>query len=616
MAPWVNIFSVISLLAGTGCVFLGGFVLARGTRSRLNIVFHVMALSIAVWAFSEFGMRNAVNLSSVEAYIKLYAFWPIPAALVTVFVQQLTGRGVLLSRWSNILLIYLPALVFAILRQFDGFFVSLPLREWWGWTINTPFYTPMAWVRVIWALALTITSLYYCVDYLRRTTDPRQVRQTKWVFYCVIVYILAMTFDQTVSRFNLHVPEIATIVAGVLGYAIIRFRLFTLSPESAAQEIVSAMTDGLLLVNPAGKVVAANRACLRLLGLAYEKDLLGRQVDSVLAASNENLLPLDIAYMLRSASANPVTDLEANLLRARGGPVPVSLSISIQRGERNEVEGLVCVARDLTERKQAEARQRDLYEREKDLRHKLETEIERRIVFTRSLVHELRTPLTAVIASSELLMDEIREGVAATLAANVHRAAQNLNRRIDELLDLARGETGVLAVNVMDTDLGPMLRELHQQMQPVAHGKRQELVLEMPEKLEPVCADDNRLRQVILNYLSNAFKFTPEGGRILIRVTIPNNQLVVEVIDTGKGIPIEEQAYIFDPAKRRRRESAQGGLGLGLALSKTLVELHGGQVWVRSEEGRGSTFGFSLPLANKESVSGPQFPVLPGGRAG
>jgi signal transduction histidine kinase len=278
------------------------------------------------------------------------------------------------------------------------------------------------------------------------------------------------------------------------------------------------------------------------------------------------------------------------------------------------VAGLICVARDLSERKQAEARQRDLYEREKDLRYKLETEIERRIVFTRSLVHELRTPLTAVIASSELLMEEIKQGVAATLAANVNRAAQNLNRRIDELLDLARGETGVLAVKVIDTDLTPMFQELHQQMQPVARGKRQELILEMPEKLALVCADESRLRQVILNYLSNAFKFTPEGGTILMRVTMSNNQLVVEVQDTGKGIPIEEQPHIFDPAKRKRRDPATGGLGLGLALSKTLIELHGGQVWVRSEEGHGSSFGFSIPLANKTSESGPRgFPIVPGG---
>jgi len=133
-------------------------------------------------------------------------------------------------------------------------------------------------------------------------------------------------------------------------------------------------------------------------------------------------------------------------------------------------------------------------------------------------------------------------------------------------------------------------------MSPVASSHGQALILELPSSLPLARAEEGRLRQVVLNLLNNASKFTPGGGKIVLRAKEDGADLVVEVQDTGRGINAAEQQRLFEPYHRLESDREHlSGLGLGLALCKTLVELHGGRIWVQSEAGKGSTFGFSVP---------------------
>jgi two-component system, OmpR family, aerobic respiration control sensor histidine kinase ArcB len=269
-------------------------------------------------------------------------------------------------------------------------------------------------------------------------------------------------------------------------------------------------------------------------------------------------------------------------------------------GTRTEYQGKLAAlisVRDITERKRSENTLQELYEQERKLRQELEVEMKRRVEFTRALAHELKTPLTPVMASSELLVAELKQEPLLSLAKNINRGASNLNNRIDELLDLARGEIGMLQIKSETVDIAKLLREAAQDMTPVARGKDQSLTLELPDFTLLVKGDGGRLRQVVLNLLNNACKYTPERGKITLRARRDAANLVLEVQDTGRGITKEEQKRLFEPY--HRLESDRGhfsGLGLGLALCKKLVELHGGRVWVQSQAGKGSTFGFSLPL--------------------
>ena len=272
-------------------------------------------------------------------------------------------------------------------------------------------------------------------------------------------------------------------------------------------------------------------------------------------------------------------------------------------GEQNQIIATYNTELEATlaRAKQVETELRELYQREKELRRELETEIKKRAEFSRALVHELKTPLTPMLASSEMLVDELQEEPWLGLARNIHRGALSLNNRIDELLDVARGELGMLEVNLKSVDLLSLLRKMADDMTSMASRREQSLILELPPSLPMVRADESRLWQVLLNLIGNASKFTPEGGKITLRAREKAGSIVVEVQDTGPGIAKENQERLFESYYQIKTEGQRSkGLGLGLALCKKLIELHKGQIWVESQVGKGSTFGFSVPLATDQ----------------
>jgi PAS domain S-box-containing protein len=262
-------------------------------------------------------------------------------------------------------------------------------------------------------------------------------------------------------------------------------------------------------------------------------------------------------------------------------------------------------AMDITEQEMAEEKLEEAYEKERRLRQELQIEVQRRVEFTRALVHELKTPLTPIMSSSDLLVSGLKEEPWLSVAQNIQRGAINLNKRIGELLDLARGEIGMLKLNPKRVDFLKLLQHVASEMSVLASSNGQKLKVELPESLPLPWADEDRLRQITQNLLVNATKFTPEGGTITLRAKEQNGSLIVEVQDTGYGISDEEQRRLFRPYHRQVGEREHlSGLGLGLALCKNLVQLHGGRIWVKSEEGKGATFSFSIPINSRAYQEG------------
>jgi len=286
---------------------------------------------------------------------------------------------------------------------------------------------------------------------------------------------------------------------------------------------------------------------------------------------------------------------EITIVRKNGVEVPIELT-SARTIYRGELANVIFI-RDITERKEAQEKLQVLYEQERDLRQRLEEEVLKRTEFTRALVHELKTPITPVLAAAELLLEEVKDERSLKLVQNIDRSASNLNRRIDELMDLIRGETGMLPLNLEPVDAVSLLRDMGYEVMPVALRDGYSLTVDLPSSNPVVLADRDRFRQIVMNLLNNAFKFTPTGGGITLRAREEGDNLAVEVQDTGPGINKADQKRLFDPYYRRVEDRERlSGLGLGLALAKKLVELHGGEIWVKSKKGQGSTFGFSLPL--------------------
>jgi len=236
-------------------------------------------------------------------------------------------------------------------------------------------------------------------------------------------------------------------------------------------------------------------------------------------------------------------------------------------------------------------------EAEKSLNKSLEKEIKLRSEYANELVHELKTPITPILSSSEMLVEGMKQEPWARLSRSIYRGALDMNDRLNDLLDNARSEVGTLKLRNEPVDMLELLREMSEEMSPLIANRGQHLVVDLPESLPIVKGDHVRLRQVLRNLLSNATKYTPEKGIIKVSALSADKRLIVSIEDTGRGIPPEQLARIFEPYVKITEGvlDRQTGLGLGLKLSKTLVELHGGTIWVESVKGKGSKFSFSLP---------------------
>jgi PAS domain S-box-containing protein len=259
---------------------------------------------------------------------------------------------------------------------------------------------------------------------------------------------------------------------------------------------------------------------------------------------------------------------------------------------------------DLTERKRILESFRGLYAKEKAQRQELEDEAKARGLFINILCHELRTPLTPIIVSASLLKDSFRQdpgSIQNELINNIYGNSQALVRRLEELLDFARFARGEASLKVESLDTAEFIKEVVSRFQPVIQKKKQNLIFELNENLPRIEVDPSRLEQVLANLLSNASKFSKEGKKIILRSKVMANQVLIEVQDEGIGISPEEQGWLFQPYHRVEQDRRKfPGLGLGLAISKQIVEAHKGKLWFTSKVNHGSTFSFLLPVKRPE----------------
>jgi signal transduction histidine kinase len=219
------------------------------------------------------------------------------------------------------------------------------------------------------------------------------------------------------------------------------------------------------------------------------------------------------------------------------------------------------------------------------------------------IAHELRTPLATIQGNLEALQDGVYPFTAERLEA-LHTKVLLLNRLIADLQKLSLAEAGELSLDREVTDLAPLLSSLQEQIQPqfAAQGVTLDLHVSGPLGVE---IDRQRIEEVLLNLLSNALRYTERGGRVTLSAMPHGKEVHVSVADTGPGISEADLPRVFDRFYRgdRSRSRASGGVGLGLAISKRLVELHGGKIWAESAIGQGATFTFSLPASQLRQIT-------------
>lgn len=334
--------------------------------------------------------------------------------------------------------------------------------------------------------------------------------------------------------------------------------------RSRLSAILSGLSDGVVMTDAAAKIILANPAAENLFKFE-QKQIVDKPLIEVIPDHEiDNLVKKCLST--GSEQSAQIDSMHGRFLR--------TITVPITTGE---IKGALILFQDLTEIRSLQTMRRE---------------------FVGNISHELRTPLAAIKA----IVDTLRDG-----AIDDHIAAGDFLNRLDievdgmtqmvnELIELSRIETGKIKLILEPVNLNTLAEGVIARLTPQADRHQISIVTKLLSDLPLIEADRERIRQVMVNILHNAIKYTPAGGKIEVSTRLAGQTVITQVSDTGIGISPDDLPHIFERFFKADKSRSSGGSGLGLAIAKHTVQIHGGSVWVKSELGKGSTFGFNLPL--------------------
>lgn len=594
----MNEFALASLLSFVGNLCLGCLVFQRNPKNILNRIFFLYCLSASYLSFVEYGYRLADTVYRASYWMNLIDLWLFAFPLELHFVLIFTEKKKLLENKVTYLLLYVPAiLILLCLRVFTE---AEPIEVYWGWTYR---FVPETHLIIIffeiWIAIINLFILYIGLWYYITTKDQTKKRQSKYILagisFAVISYCIPKLGPPVLG---IMVPELITIgyvlEAICFAYAIWKHKLFSLTPETAARNIISTMADALMLVNPEGRIVTVNKATVELLGYKGES-LIGRPVSMLFAQGQSGLSQKEWQKLKETTSLGGQIEIFLKTKDAR--KIPVSLSGSVMRDDDGAVHGLIFVGRDLTERNKL---QEQLVQSQK---------MEAIGRFAGGITHDFYNVLTSIMGNADLLLMRLDgDRTSCETAKEIQKAAQRAANLTRQLLAFSRKQVlqpEVLNLNSVITDMEKMLRRLI--------GEDVEVESALEQQLGNVEADPGQIQQVIMNLAVNARDAMPQGGKLTIETANleldeihagqseevkPGSYVMLAVSDTGVGMDREVQSRIFEPFFTTKE--LDKGTGLGLSTVYGIVKQSEGYIWVYSEAGRGTTFKVLLPRIDKD----------------
>ena len=593
-----NIYIILLSIAGAESLTLASIVWLRNRRGRGLVPFLVLMAAIAIWTLGYAGELILSDLPGKLICVRIEYFGIVTAPVASLlFAAAYTGRLKWTTPRSVVALAIVPVTSVVLLwtNQWHGLFyreVGLVVEN--GLTHFDKVYGPWFWVHVGYSYLMLLLALIFIFEGIVRSPQLYRGQILTLALAGIVPLIANFVFVFGLSPLGRRLdltPFGFTITGFSLAWSLIGYRLLDVVP-AARSAAIEGMTDSVIVLDARNRIVDLNPAA---------EAALNRSLRDVIGLPIVDVVPNQRPLLERFANTGDVRT-EIELITVNAEKRIFDLRINLLKNRRGSVTGRLIVLRDISDRKQTER------ELEKANNKNLDAlRVKSRILAI--VGHDIRTPLSAIMGYADMLMEGAQGPLTdhqKEVMAHLMMSTRSLHRMMDDLLDQAQLESGTITINATRFDPQSLVKGIITLMKPLAARKELELEAEVAPELKEkqVYGDLARIMQCVNNVVENAIKFTVTG---CITVKVFQADIFrwgISITDTGPGMNAEELSRAFDPFWQAdstvTRE--QKGVGLGLSITKQLVDMMHGIVDIESRPGEGTTFRILLPMKSTSAL--------------
>ncbi len=580
----MNIYALLSLCASGICIALGVSVYFLNQKSTLNRLFMLTMVTNAYCAFCEFMLRQSTSLEAAQLWSNLLFVYAFFVAFALHFTLAYTESNLLKNKLAYVGL-YLPPTIFAILDLTTNWISETPTLKFWGYTQTPSSYTVLSNICGVWAaiIGLTIIMVYY--SYYIRSSDKTKRTQTKFIAagFAIPVFISIIT-DSIFPVMGINFPPLGNIssslTAFIVAYAVVKYELFCVSAEIAAENIFSTMPDAVILTNLKGLIVKVNRSLIELTGYK-ENEVVGQSIKQMVEKAGvldkEDSTPKILAQLLKQRE---LRNIEISFYTKTGEKRTGTVSCSVVSNNSGTDVGLAFVLHDITKRKAMEQKL-------------LKSERLASIGELAGIIgHDLRNPLTGIRAASYYLKTKyagILDSKDEAMFDSIDKSIEYSNKIIHDLIDYS----SEIKLELENTTPKKLVKGALALIKTPENIK----VIDETSLTPDFQVDANKMRRSFLNIIKNAFDAMPNGGKLTIKGKKVGKSVIFNFKDNGEGMSKETLSKLWTPLFTTKAK----GMGFGLAICKRTVKAHGGKMTLKSSAKKGTEVTIAIPydLDNK-----------------